>query len=72
MCQAIGSLFSGILASTLGRKRAMYVVNVPHIIGWALLYYAPSVTVVFVASTLLGLGNGLMESPVVLYMGEIA
>lgn len=72
MCQAIGSLFSGMLASWLGRKRAMYIVNIPHIIGWGMLYFAQSVNEVFIATVLLGVGNGLLESPVVLYVGEIA
>lgn len=72
MCTAIGCLFSGLLASSLGRKRAMYAVNVPHLIGWLLVYYAPTVTLFFVGIIVLGLGNGLMESSVLLYIGEIA
>lgn len=37
-----------------------------------MLYYAPSVTYVFIGNVILGLSNGLMESAVLLYMGEIS
>lgn len=72
MCQAIGCLFSGVLASWLGRKRAMFVINIPHLIGWYMLYRASSVTQIFVGNIVLGLGSGLMESAVLLYVGEIS
>lgn len=70
--QAVGGLFTGILTSPLKRKRAMYVVNLPHLIAWSMLYFATSVTHVFIACALLGFGNGLMESPVLTYIGEIS
>lgn len=70
--QAVGSLFSGLLSSWLGRKRAMCIVNVPHIIGWALIYSAGSLREIFIGNILLGLGNGLMEAPALLFVGEIA
>lgn len=66
-----GSALSGWVAERIGRKRAMLLVNVPHIIGWPMLYFAQSVEEVFAAAVLLGLGVGFMEAPVVTYVGEI-
>lgn len=67
----VGSLFSGIITEPIGRKRAMIFVNIPHIIGWFLLYFATSLTEIFIGVSLLGLGVGLMEAPIVTYVGEI-
>lgn len=71
MTQPIGSVISGWITEQIGRKRAMMLVNIPHIIAWAMLYFAQSNTVLFVAGVLLGLGVGLMESPIMTYVGEI-
>lgn len=56
---------------SLGRKWAMIVVNAPFAIAWLLLYYANDVWMILVAITLMGLAIGLMESPVITYIGEI-
>lgn len=56
--QPIGSVLSGIVLEPLGRKRSMILVTIPHIIGWLLLYYASSLTDLYVAAVLLGLGVG--------------
>lgn len=49
----------------------MLFVNVPLVIAWFMLYNASSTIEVFIAFSLLGLGVGLMESPVITYIGEI-
>lgn len=49
----------------------MLVVNIPHIIAWLLLYTAASKEIIFIAFGLLGLGVGLMEAPIITYLGEI-
>lgn len=49
----------------------MIVVNIPFAIAWVLLYNANDVWMIFVAITLMGLAIGLMESPVITYIGEI-
>lgn len=67
----IGSALSGWVSERIGRKRAMLLVNVPHIIGWPMLYFATSTDMVFASIVLLGLGVGFMEAPVVTYVGEI-
>lgn len=72
LTQPIGSVISGWVTEQIGRKRAMLVCNIPHIIAWALLAWAGSVTELFVAGALLGLGIGLMEAPILTYVGEIS
>lgn len=55
----------------LGRRRAMMLVNIPFALGWFTLYKAGSVGEIFFANSLLGLSIGLMEAPIVTYIGEI-
>lgn len=69
--QPVGSLLSGLLSEPLGRKRSMFIVNIPHVIAWLMLYWAASTKIVFIAFGLLGLGVGLMEAPIITYLGEI-
>lgn len=49
----------------------MMIVNIPHIIGWLIMYNANSVWMIFMANILFGLGVGLMEAPIITYIGEI-
>ncbi|XP_055307472.1 facilitated trehalose transporter Tret1-like, partial [Sitodiplosis mosellana] len=69
--EPLGSVLSAIITDALGRKRTMMLVNIPLIIAWFMMYNATSVTEIFVADVLLGLGVGLMESPIITYIGEI-
>lgn len=55
----------------LGRKRAMLIVNIPSIIAWLMTYNSTTFVEVLVAKAILGLGLGLMESPILTYIGEI-
>lgn len=65
------SIFSGILIEPLGRRTSMILVNIPCFLGWISLYFSTSHTHVFIGMAMLGLASGLMESPVVIYVGEI-
>lgn len=49
----------------------MILVNIPHIIAFTMLAFANSLTEVYMAALLLGLGVGLMEAPVITYVSEI-
>lgn len=49
----------------------MIVVNIPFVIAWFMMYKASSVMEIFVANGILSLGVGLMESPIITYLGEI-
>lgn len=71
ICEPLGSVVSGWISEPLGRKRAMLVVNIPHLIAWLLLYNATELWHIFLANILLGLGVGLMEAPILTYVGEI-
>lgn len=69
--QPLGSLFSGWLTEPIGRKYGMMVVNVPHIAGWLVLYFATTIEAVFIAGAMLGWAVGFMETPTITYVGEI-
>lgn len=69
--QPIGCILSGWLTDRLGRKKAMVLVNIPHIAAWLMISYATRVEEMYAAAVILGLGIGVMETPVVTYIGEI-
>ncbi|XP_068082922.1 facilitated trehalose transporter Tret1 [Anabrus simplex] len=70
--QPIGSILSGMVLEPLGRKRSMIVVNIPQLAGWLLLYWADSVTLLYTAAIIMGMGVGFMEAPIITYVGEIS
>ncbi|XP_052133186.1 facilitated trehalose transporter Tret1 [Frankliniella occidentalis] len=72
ICQPFGSVLSGLLLEPLGRKRAMLLVNAPHLLSWLLLSTARSHAALFAAAALMGLGMGFMEAPIITYVGEIS
>lgn len=72
MTQPIASLASGWFTDTLGRRRTMILVNVPHIAAWLLMYMATTTIEIYAAGVLLGIGVGLMETSVITYVGEIS
>lgn len=49
----------------------MLIANIPFIVGWFLLYNASSVAEIFGGIILLGFSMGLIESPIVTFIGEI-
>lgn len=71
LTEPLASLVSGWFTDTLGRRRTMVLVNLPHIAAWVMMWRATTVVEVFAAGALLGLGIGLMESCVIAYVGEI-
>lgn len=72
LTQPLGAIASGWVTEAIGRKRAMMLVTVPHLIAWLMFFFAGTVSEMFVAGVLLGLGVGLMESPILTYVGEIS
>ncbi|CAH1636007.1 unnamed protein product [Spodoptera littoralis] len=72
LCQPLGSIFSGPLLDHFGRKKALFLVNIPHVVAWLLMYYAWDVPSLFIGNALLGIGTGIMEAPSVTYVGEIS
>lgn len=49
----------------------MILVNIPMIAAWALLAYASNIEMIVTGILLLGLSVGLMEAPIITYVGEI-
>ncbi|XP_034835778.1 facilitated trehalose transporter Tret1-like [Maniola hyperantus] len=72
LCQPLGSIFSGLILDYFGRKKALFLVNIPHLIAWLLMYFAWDVPSLFLANALLGIGTGIMEAPSVTYVGEVS
>ncbi|XP_074000232.1 facilitated trehalose transporter Tret1-like isoform X2 [Rhodnius prolixus] len=70
--QPLGSVLSGVIQDSLGRKRCMLMVNLPQLIGWILVYYAKSVEMLFAAAVTMGFSVGFMEAPTLSYVGEIS
>lgn len=69
--ELIGSVGSGWITDQLGRKLAMLLVNIPIVVAWTTLANATSNDMVMSAVGLLGVSVGLMEAPVITYLGEI-
>lgn len=70
-CKPFASAASGWISEPIGRKRAMFLVNIPHVIAWTLMYFSTTVWEIFIANVLIGIGVGLMEAPILTYIGEI-
>lgn len=72
ICQPLGGVLSGVLTEPWGRKKAMFLVNIPFVAAWLLMHFARNATEVIVADVLMGVGVGFMEAAVLTYVGEIA
>ncbi|KDR09649.1 Solute carrier family 2, facilitated glucose transporter member 6, partial [Zootermopsis nevadensis] len=70
ICQPIGSLMSGFIVEFFGRKWSMILVNIPFLLGWLLYCFSSSITMLFTANIILGMGIGFMEAPIMTYLGE--
>lgn len=72
LTQPFGALASGPVVDFFGRKKATFLVNIPHVIGWILMYFSWNLPSLFMANALLGLGTGFMEAPIFSYVSEIS
>lgn len=72
LCQPLGCVVSGCLQGVFGRKRSMFLVNIPHMTAWYLLYTAESPWMLYIASAAMGIGIGFLEAPTMAYIGEIS
>jgi SP family facilitated glucose transporter-like MFS transporter 8 len=70
ICQPIGSLMSGLIVECFGRKWSMILVNMPFLAGWLLYCFSTSITMLFTANIILGMGIGFMEAPIMTHLGE--
>lgn len=69
--QPLGNLLSGILSEPFGRKLTMYLGSIAHIIAFSMFYIASSISMIFIALVMLGIGVGITEAPNNNYLGEI-
>lgn len=72
ICQPLGGVMSGWITEPFGRKKAMFLVNIPFVAAWIMMYSAGSTMQVLIADVLMGIGVGFMEAAVLTYVGEIA
>lgn len=71
LTEPLGSIFSGWITEQIGRRGSMFLASVPSITSWAILYFAQSSELVFVAAVLYGFGAGLLGAPIYTYCGEV-
>jgi MFS family permease len=66
ICVPLGCLFSGSFTehASMGRRKAMQLVNVPIMVAWLLFYFSTNVNYLYAGLCLTGLTGGLLEAPV--------
>lgn len=67
----LGSLSCGFASEYFGRRNAMILIAIPHLMSFYLFYYSTTVWKIFVANTLLGFGAGFIKAPSSTYVSEI-
>ena len=65
-------LSSGPMAQFFGRKRALILYGIPFTLGWLLIAFAKSVTLVIVGRVVAGLSAGLLSGTAPSYVVEIS
>ncbi|XP_065350918.1 facilitated trehalose transporter Tret1-like [Cloeon dipterum] len=68
---AIGSMLISYLMDNVGRKRSMQLQCVPRIIGWLFVAFAPNVYYIYAGRLLSGLGVGMIDSTIQVYISEV-
>ncbi|PSN31572.1 hypothetical protein C0J52_20808 [Blattella germanica] len=61
----------GFIIQKFGRKRTLFLINIPYCLGIVMLSFAPSITVLFITNVLLGITVGFTEAPINCFLGEI-
>lgn len=69
--QPIGSALSGMVTKQTGRKRALILMNVLFLISWIFMYLASQNFHFYMATSINGLAQGLVEAPMFAYGSEI-
>ncbi|XP_071578528.1 trehalose transporter 1-like protein [Temnothorax nylanderi] len=67
----IGALAAGICAECLGRRSAIALATLPHVVGWLLIALSRSVPMLYAGRFVSGLGTG-MANGLYLYVSETA
>ncbi|XP_055307919.1 solute carrier family 2, facilitated glucose transporter member 8-like, partial [Sitodiplosis mosellana] len=71
LVQPFGSLLSAFITDSLGRKLSMILVNIPYALGWFMIHQGDAIWKILTGCASFGLGIGLMEAPIITYLGEI-
>lgn len=71
LAKLLAGFFSGWISEPIGRKKAMILINIPHLISWFLFYNADSIEIVFAGNMLLGFGAGFVKATAITYIGEV-
>lgn len=71
LAHPIGSFLSGILSDGIGRRKTLILVNIPFAIGWIVLGFSQSLTVICIVFTMFGILLGLNEASIATYTIEI-
>ncbi|XP_045454634.1 facilitated trehalose transporter Tret1-like [Melitaea cinxia] len=71
LSQPVGAILSGPVVDYFGRRKSNFLVNIPMIVAWILMYYSWNLPTLFIANALLGISSGIMEAPISCYIGEI-
>lgn len=72
LCSALTPVPSAYFADRFGRKTTLLLGAVPFILGWVLVIFAKSITMLYVARMFSGLGYGIVYTVAPMYTGEIA
>lgn len=68
----IGTLFWGRVSDILGRKKTGYLIIMPFIISWIVMYFAPSIYWMIAARIIIGIGCSGTIINIPMYVSEIA
>lgn len=67
----VGCLFSGPCIHHFGRRRVMIILCIPFCFAWWLFSVANTALLLFLAVSLHGMVNGLLEAPILTYVAEV-
>lgn len=62
---------SGYVMDRFGRKKTLIFTEIPLIIGWLLIAFAPNVQCIYAGRILCGFGSGMVGAPVRVYTSEV-
>lgn len=68
----VGALISGPMAQFFGRKKALIAYGIPFTIGWLLMAFARSVTIIIIGRIIAGFSAGLLSGTAPTYVVEIS
>lgn len=69
---SLGCITGGYMMQKYGRKSAQLFGALPAILGWTIVYYSTTITLLLTGRFLKGLSAGILAPPTTVYIGEIA